>query len=245
MGIAFANMGASAAPDVFSSVDASSFSSAAHTPPTGVIICFVNTRTANSDATSPPNIPTVTGNGLTWTQIATVTYNSSSAIHRGRLTLFAADNTGGTATNGATSFDFAGQTQTGYGVSFFYATGVDVSGGLAAAFVQAPTNTGSTLTTLSVNLAAAGHADNRPIAGFAHSANETATERTNWTEVDDDGTSSPTTSLETQYRSDTFETTASASWSSNVACAGIAAELKATIAGGSVKPKTLATLGVG
>jgi hypothetical protein len=231
MALAFFNHGASAAPDLATSTDATSFATASHTPPTGLVIAFVNTRTANTDATSPPNIPTVTGNGLTWTQIATVAYNLSSSINRGRLSLFAANNTGGTGTAGATTFDFAGQTQTACQVSFFYVTGADLSGGTAAAFVQSPTNSGATLTTLSVTLAAAGHADNRPIAGFAHSANEVATERTNWTEVDERANSSPTTALETQYRSDAFETTASASWASNVACAGIAAEIKATVSG--------------
>jgi hypothetical protein len=225
-------------PDINSNTDATSYATASWTPPTGFIVLWVLSRTANADATSPPVEPTVTGNGLTWTKITSVTFNSSSAINRARLNLFVADNTGGGATNGATTIDFGTQTQVRCNASFIEADGVDVSGGAAAAVVQSPNNTGSTLTSLDVTLSAASHADNRAIAAFAHAANETTTERTNWTEMYDEASSSPNFNLETQVRSDAFETTASASWTGNVACGGIAAELKADTGGGGTTTLT-------
>lgn len=229
MAITFVNMGSSAAPDFFNNVDATSYNSSSHTPPSGVIVCFTNSRTANTDASSPPNIPTVTGNNLTWKQIQSVTFNLASGKNRFRLSLFAADNSANSATAGATSFDFAGQTQTRCDASFFCVRGVDLSSGVTGTFVQSPTNTGTGVLTLSVNLSAAGNSNNRPIAGFVHNTNEDTTARANWTEVDDGGSGSPLAELETQYRSDAFETTASASWASSADVGGIAAELKAAI----------------
>jgi len=236
MAITFTNLGASTTtatnPDIRSNVDATSYSNSAWTPSTGLLIAFISTRTANTDATSPPVLPTITGNGLTWVNIKDVTYNLASSVNRGRLSLWAANNESGTATNGVTTFDYGSQTQTMCYVSFILANGVDLTGGVAAAFVQSPTNTGASVLSLDVTLAAESHADNRPIAGFAHSANELTTHRTNWTEADDMTAGSPVSALQTQWRSDAFETTASASWLTNSAAAGIAAELKALVAGG-------------
>jgi hypothetical protein len=111
-----------------------------------------------------------------------------------------------------------------------------LSGGVANAFVQTPNNSGSSATSGSVTLAAAGNAANRPIAAFLHDADEVTVERTNWTECDDMHGSGPDRAFHTQYRSDAFETTASASWSTSGDWAGLAAELKASVAGGGALP---------
>lgn len=232
MAIVFTNQGASASPDIASGVNATSYASGSWTPPNELVCVFVFNRAASG----APTLPTMSGNSLTWTQIATL---SDGTL---RITLFGANGSGASA--GATTIDFGGVTQTACQASFFSASGVDLTGGVAAAFVQSPTNTGTASTSLSITLSAAGHADNRPISGFFHSATEATTFRTNWTEVDDLTAGAGGGGLETQYRSDTFETTASASWTSAVNSVGIAAELKATVAG-SVTAKHLATLGVG
>jgi hypothetical protein len=167
----------------------------------------------------------MSGNGLTWTQIGSTLADGDN----GGLSMFAADASGSSA--GATTVDFGADTQVHCTVSFFHATGVDLSGGVAAAFVQSPTNTG-TGTSGSVTLAAAGAADNRPISFFWHLAAESSTERTNWTELDDMTGTGRNRGIITQYRDDAFETTASASWTTSAKWAGIAAELKASVAGG-------------
>jgi hypothetical protein len=219
--ITFQNLGASANPDFNSNTDLSSYANSSWTPPTSGLILLLVASRATSGTT---NIPTVSGNNITWTQIATV-------IAAYRLTLFAADASGSSA--GVTTISFAGQTQFFCFASFFHATGVDLSGGVAAAFVQSPVNNGSNVDNLSVTLNAAGNSDNRPISGFFHAANEATTHRANWTEADDLANTFPNTALETQWRDDAFETTASASWASFVSALGIAAELKADTGGGT------------
>lgn len=229
--IAFTNLGVSVGlgqggfvnPDINDGTNGSSFSNSSWTPPTtGLIVVYATAK----QVTGGPTFPTASGNSLTWVQIQTVDCTSTHG-----LTLFGADATG--STTGATTFDFSGNEQQHLTASFFQVTGVDLSGGVAAAFVQTPTNE-VTGTSISVTLAAAGAADNRPISGVLHDDDEVSEERTNWTEVDDMHDNSRVRGLITQSRADAFETTASASW---VTSAGnvciIAAELKASVAGPS------------
>lgn len=223
MAIAFANLGVSANPDINSSTDLTVYVNTLWTPPTsGLISVFVT-----SARTGGPDVPTVSGNGLTWTQIGTMlTFGTS----RG-LTLFGADASGSSA--GVTSVDFGINVQTGCIASFSHETDVDLSGGVEAAFVQMVNNSGNAAFG-TVTLAAASHVDNRPISCFVHFANEASTPQTNWTELDDLAGTTPTRNLETQYRSDTFDTAARASWATSGQWGGIAAELKAAAAGGGI-----------
>ena len=230
--ITFTNLGATeeSDPDINSSTDASSYSTVAcspgpcWTPPTsGLIILFVYSRenTSGNNAVS-----SITGNNLTWTQIATITFDSSEVS---RLTLLGANASG--STQGQTTINF-NTSQVGMMASFFYATGADLSGGVAAAFVQSPTSEdpGSTQTSGSVTLAAASDSNNRPISSFVHQIEEATIERTTpnpvWTEVDDMQGAGPTRGMDTQYKSDAFDTTASADWTTASRWGGIAAEIK-------------------
>ena len=216
MAISFTNLGQSSAPDFTSTTNATSYASASWTPPSsGLLLVAVYNRVSSGTAA----VPSVSGNGVTWTQVATVLSSNS----RHRLSLFAAGATGSSA--GATTFSFGTQSQTACSAAFCYASGVDLSGGVAAAFVQAPTASGGNATSVSVALAAAAAAENRPFAAFAHSTSEDTTPRTGWTELDDLLTGFK--SLETQARVDAFETTASASWATASQALGIAVELKA------------------
>jgi hypothetical protein len=218
--VAFTNLGASANPDISNNVDAASYANTSWTPPTsGLIVVFVYSRNA-----AGPNTPTMSGNSLTWTAITNVLWN---VIHR--LTLFGANASG--STTGATTVDFAAQTQLGCDASFFQATNVDLTGGVSAAFVQSPTNSGAAATSGSVTLSAAGSSDNRPIACFVHPIQEATTERTNWTEMDDLSGTGPVRGVASQVRSDVFETTASATWTTSAVWGAIAAEIKAVVAG--------------
>jgi hypothetical protein len=218
MAIVFTNLGASANPDINSSTDASSYASLSWTPPTaGLLIVAVHSRGNGVPAAQP----TLSGNSLTFTQIDSVIRTND------QLTLFGANLAG--ATTGITTVDFGGATQLNCEVSFFYATGVDLSGGVAAAFVQSATAGSGVTATGSATLAAASNTQNRPIAFFWHEANETTTPRTNWTAADDMRGSGTVRSVHTEYRSDAFETTASASWTTASAWRVIAAEIKAAV----------------
>ena len=225
MTITFTNLGASAdPPDINASTDAALYTNSIWTPPTsGLIIVGVWNRAAT------PGTPTISGNGLTWEEIATIT-----VVTVQKLTLFGANASGSSI--GVTTIDFALATQIGCRASFFLAEGVDLSSGVAAAFVQTPTNTGDSVGSLSITLAPASHADNRPIVVFGHASNEVTTPRTDWDEMDDLPNNAPNFCVETQARDDAFETTASASWANpGVAALGIAAELKALIAAGTTR----------
>lgn len=222
MAITFTNLGASSGtatnPDIHDGSNASSYANTSWTPPTtGIICCFV----ANWINTAA-NIPTMSGNSLTWTRIHTITVDPGTSH---RITLFATVATG--ATTGATTVDFGGETQLGCEASFFQVEGVDVSGGIAAAFVQTPTNSG-TGTTGTVTLAAAGNSANRPIAAFSHQANEATTPDAAWTEVDDMNGLGPVRGFETQWDTDGFGN-ASATWTTSAAWVAMAAEIKATV----------------
>jgi hypothetical protein len=213
--IVFQNLGASTTPDISSNTDTVSYASASWTPPTsGLIIACVSSRgLAGGDGVEPA----ITGNGLTWIPIETTT-----GVSEVRLTMFGANATGSSA--GATTVTFT-NTQTHAHVSFFHATGVDLSGGVEAAFVQSVAG-GASDTTATVAFAAAGHADNRPIFCMRNNvSNQEITPRANWTEVDELLNTSH--SGESQYRSDAFETTASATFATASAWKAIGAELKA------------------
>lgn len=221
MAITFSNLGTSANPDINNNADQNSYANSSWTPPTsGLILVFVRNRATT------PGTPSISGNGLTWVPIVSVTNGVS------KITLFGANASGSSA--GATTISFAGATQIACQASFFHADGVDLTGGVASCFVQSNTNLGTNLSSLSITLSAADHADNRPISGFFHAAVEATTFRTNWTEMDDLQIGAGGGGLETQYRGDTFETTASASWASSVNAEGIAAELKALTGSGNI-----------
>jgi len=212
--IAFVNDGSSANPDFWLTAGGSSYATASWTPPTsGLLVLFVGDEVGSGT----PNQPTVSGNSVAWTAIKTINVGFN------RFTLFGANSAGSAA--GATTVDFAGQSQSGCEASFFHVTNVDLSGGVAAAFVQSPTGSG-TAGSGSITLASPGNSANRPVSGWFHAAQEGTNPRANWAEADDGSHNNPGTGVESQWRSDAFETTASASWSTSSAWLGIAAELK-------------------
>lgn len=233
MAIAFTNLGVSVGlgaqgndnPDINDGLNLTSYANASWTPPTtGIIVVFVQSRRNGG-----PDSCTMSGNSLTWVRIVdAVDLNSGGG---NQLSLFTADASG--SGTGATTVDFGANTQVHCQVSFFQVTGVDITGGVANAFVQTPTNTG-TGTSGTVTLSAAGDAANRPISCFWHLANEVSEERANWTEIDDMRGAGQNRGVITQQRDDAFETTGSASWATSAAWGVIAAELKASADGVTV-----------
>jgi hypothetical protein len=216
--ITFSNLGASANPDIANAADQASYTNTSWAPPaSGLIIACVYNRHGTS-----ATLPTMSGNSLTWTQV--VTFQPSGDGTSSRMTIFGANASG--STTGATTVDFGGTTQLGCYTSFVGATGVDLSGGVVAAFIQTPTGQGGS-GTATVTLSSAADANNRPFAFVWHFANELHTPRASWTEADDMSGAGPNIGVMTQYRTDAFETTATATWTTtSVAWGIIAAELK-------------------
>lgn len=221
MAIAITNLGTSSTPDKIVSSSASIVTDSWSPPTDGLIIAIVGQKRAGGVTPSEPT--SITGNGLTWVKIGSQASTSAFV----RVTIYAALASG--ATTGQTTVNLTESQFRGF-VSFFQATGVDLSGGVAAAFVQTVGATADAAGSISITLAAAGSSANRPIAGFILDASDAITPRTNWTEIDE---LTDSRNLETQYRSDAFETTASASIVSGTQYwAGIAAELKAEVTTG-------------
>lgn len=206
-----------ATPLIASGADASSYTGSSVTWPSNELVILAITST--NTAAPPPNQPTVTGNGITWTAIASATVTTLVT----RVTLLGAYTAGASA--GAVTVDFGGQTQRDCQAVFLTASGTDVANGVAQTFVQAPTNTAVLAGSLSITLSAAANAANRPVAAFAETFDTSSTPRTNWTEYYDNAIDEV---FDCQYRSDAFDTTASSTAASGTGTwVGIAAEIKA------------------
>ena len=148
-------------------VIATNLTSGANTGPTDSIspaanqLIIVAIRNAVSSGT--PNVPTVSGCNLTWTQIAT---RHAGANTLNRITFFRG--LGSNPTPGALTFDFAGQTQAqGWNWSVDQFENIDTGGTNGAdAVVQSASNDANT-SNLTVTLGAFGHTDNATY-GFAY-----------------------------------------------------------------------------
>lgn len=110
------------------------------------------------------NIPTVTGAGLTWVQVATAIDSGNQR----RVTVFRAL---GTPSAGALTIDFAGQAQVRCGWSWSEASGTDTSGtNGSGAIVQSASalNNGGTVTGLTVTLGAFASPSNATYGAIRH-----------------------------------------------------------------------------
>lgn len=225
----FANSGVNAAPD-FSVGSGTSHTTPTWTPPDGLNFAGIHSRHG-----SGPVEPTMSGNGLTWVNVGSV---MTGTLHR--LTLFVAVASGATA--GGTTVSFGAQDQVWMTGTFFYSPDADVSGGAAAALVQVVTGShnGANVGSLSIGLAAASHADNRPVAVFWKNHAEAFAPRASWTELDD-LTVTGARRIQSQYRGDAFETTASGhvTATNTSIWLGIAAEVKAAGGGGPTGQPTM------
>lgn len=218
MAIGFTNLGASANPDIADGTDLDSYSTSSWVPPsTGIIIAACYFRQLSP---MTREFPVASGNSLTWHLIGS-NYDLGGSVEG--MALFAAFASG--SSTGATTFDFNGRTAVFLGASFFQVTGAYESGTIFDAFVQIITASATSGTSGTVTLAAAADSNSRPFSVFGHNQNETKTPRTNWTELDDLVLGS-SAGLESQYRTDAWEATASASWSSSGRWIGMAVEVR-------------------
>lgn len=208
--------------------DAASYNTAAVTPAANALLLLV---VGNSKAATP-DIPTVSGAGLTWVQVATVTFSTAGSPTR-RLTLFRA--MGATPATGALTISFGGVTQTGCFWVLDQATGMSTGGtNGSAAVVQSITGTQASGVSTSFGLALAAFANtaNSTYAAFAVATNNTFTEKSGYTELADNG-NADVGRLQTEWivSSDTAPRSTQAATSRN--WGGIAIELAAA---GTIAP---------
>jgi len=211
----------------FSNTDATSYNTASHTPTGNRLVLAAVLNSKAVDVT----LPTMAGNGITWVQLATVTFGTiASPDHR--LTLFHGMVASPSA--GVTTIDFAAAEQTACVWIISEFSGIDTSGtNGSGAVVQSATNNGDGVTNadgLTVTLAAFGSAANATFGAFALRSTGSIAEGTGFTEIAEATPTSPTQDLQTEWRVDN-DTSVNAFPSATRDMGGIAIEIKAAAAG--------------
>ena len=205
-------------------VNASSYVTASITPPANqLILAFIG---SDNETGSPGQVPTISGNGLTYVQVATAPY--AGTIGK-RITLFRA--MGASPSAGAVTIDFAGVVQNSGDWHIIAFDGVDTGGtnGSAAVVQSATVAEGAAATSITVTLAAFGSAENATFGCVAHRANEGTAPGTGFTELADTAHTADSTGHQSEWRVDN-DTTVDASWVTSAVNAGIAVEIKAAAA---------------
>jgi len=150
-----------------SATTASSYTTASVTPSSNNLVLAWVTNSKGST----PDTPTLSGNGLTWVQVATVTWGTSGTPTK-RTTLFRA--MGSAPTSGAVTIAFGGVNQTGCLWSIQQFDGVVTSGtNGSGAVVQSVTGRANSAGTggLSITLAALSSSLNATAGGFSNRIN--------------------------------------------------------------------------
>ena len=202
----------------FSETDATSYSTASITPSADQLILAAVTSSAASGIAAP----TVTGNGLTWVQVASIALTDGFRM----VTVFRS--MGAAPSAGAVTFDFGATTQVRclWAISEFASvdtTGTNGSG----AVVQSATNTAASGNPATATLAAFGSTDNATYGAWAGSFNQTAaqTAGTGFTKIHDVDPTTENQSLGTEWRNDN-DTTVNATWTDSAASGTIGVEIK-------------------
>ncbi len=181
-----------------------------------------------------PPVATFAGYGQTWTLVGRTADNA--------VGLYACITSAATSAAPVTTDTGS---PTGMILDVIEVTGAYVSGTVLDAFEQQTAGVyiaeavdiSGTATSLSITLKAPDNAANRPFSVFHHVVAQNKTPRASWTELSDHGHTNPAKNLEMQYRSDTHETTASASWLTGAGCRGLAVTIREASAppGGSTE----------
>lgn len=200
-----------------SNVDQTSYTTASVQCPRNVLlVLFVS----SSVGSGTPNVPTVTGGGLTWTA------HTNQLQGTRRITMFRA--VGSAPTAGALTIDFGGQTQNQAMWALTALHHADIGGTNGSdGIVQTVGNSASGATSGTITLAAFASSANATLGAHYHAANEATTEGTGFTQVSNRNQGSPGVAQNIEFRDDN-DTSVDASWSTNVAWMGIAAEIKYT-----------------
>lgn len=202
--------------------DATSFQTGSITPTANRLVLLAVLSTI---ASTTPNTPTASGNGLTYVEIANITFHTIASPWS-RLTIFRA--MGASPSTGRITMDFGGQTQGSCNWSVSEYDGIDTSGSNGSgAIVQSATNSAdSSAGPLTVTLAAFGNANNATFAAFGSGLNGSFAPNGGLTEIHDVATSSPAATLETCW-SASNDTSPDATPNTTGDLAGIAVEIKA------------------
>ncbi len=162
--------------------------------------CVVYAAVVSGVTVGPPNVPTASGNGLTWVEVGNVLFGAITG-NTHRLTVFRS--LGSAPTAGAITFDFGGQTQESMAHSIVQCSDVDTSGtNGSGATPQSDTSTsGSTaVTTINATLASALQSSKSVMLTFvATNLNSAVTPDAQFTEMADVGAATPAIRIECEF----------------------------------------------
>ncbi len=187
---------------------------ATYTPTANALLLAV---VVNSKA-SAPDTPTFSGNGLTWAQVATATYNTVGTPIA-RITVFRA--LGASPTTTAGTADFAGVSQTGCHIYVCQLVGANTTGTSGSgAIVQSPSNPVDTTANPSITMSALDASGNNAVVAFVGTSVNSSTygaAEAGWSEDLDQGYNTPPTGCYVVHRLATVDNTvvvtgASANW---------------------------------
>ena len=205
-----------------SSTDASSYETASVSIPKDRLILLT---VANIRTPATANTPTVTGAGMTWTQVRT----QADTENIRRVTVFRGVSSSNTS--GALTIDFAGQTQLRCGWSLSSFKNTDISGTNASnAIVQSAGvgTDGSANTNIIVTLGAFSSVDNATFGGIRLGTSTGVNAGSGFTELGQADMEGGTNPIQTEFRNDN-DTTVAWTWTSEVTRAtGIGLEIKYT-----------------
>lgn len=195
-----------------------------------------------SIAATAPNIPTITWNSATWTQIDT---QLDSAGTR-RLTLFRSLTA--SPTSGTGTIDFGVQAQLGACWSYVEYTGIDTSGtnGAGAIVQSAKNNSAGNATSLTVTLAAFSSASNATAAGFGIPLNTAGQPAvgSGFTATGQANQSSTNTAIGSEFNSGNDTTVDMNAGAASIPWTGIAVEIKQATVAAAIGSPTLLMMGV-
>jgi hypothetical protein len=236
-------IGATLLTAAYNNANATSYNTASISPAANsLLLVFVSDNIGTGSA--PRSVPT--GLSLTWQNLGYRMWGPTPGEQMSGLWIAQCGASPGSGAITFTENDMgSGTTSSGTGWIVIQVTGHHVAEPIRQ--IQYP-GTGTTSNTsgwvatpsLSIPLLPAADANSRAFAFFAHPANEATTPRSGWTELSDTSGSSPNFAMESQWRSDAFETTASASWATQFRCFGMAVEI-AEAAAESIARATIAT----
>ena len=174
---------------------------------------------ANRSAPEAGSTPTLSGNGITWIEVATVSLLSGTTSYR--TTLFRG--MVASPSTGAVTIDFGVDTQQACGWAIGEWNGVDTSGtNGSGAIVQSGTVSNAAANTgMTVTLAAFGHALN----GVAYGVNINLTVEAGYTLLYNQAISQ---TIGTEYKH-SADTSPSATWTSQALTCAVAAEIRARV----------------
>lgn len=208
--------------------DGGSSATSASISPTGnyLIIACVLSRRGDSVQPEPP---TLTGNGLTWVEIATIDYDVGGTSRKTATLLRAM---GASPSAGAVTIDFSGQNQTDIVWTIDQFSGIDTGGtNGSSAIVQSAASSGaSTGSSYTVTLGAFSSADNGTYGGMFADRGDFTTQGSGFTKLANQLETN--ISLLSEWRADN-DTSVNFSGGGDTNCGGIAIEIKVAGAAGT------------